>query len=339
MVKNYKTKSLEVLVQTADFKLHNVSQKGEFKWSIQLDTLLIPEAFEIDFYKNGKLQYLLATKKSVYLLDRLGRHVEGFPFQMPNKKVINSFSLFDYDKNLKYRILLSDNTGAFYLFDKKGANLKGWDPLKLSSGALEAPRHLRVRGRDFILAALDSGEVHLLNRKGEEERGFPVVLGERLVPGAFMDLKNSLSASIVSVLTASGKVESFNLNGDIGDEQLWLEGEGLEMLLDASGDGYALKGVISGKTMIGQQDLSDLCELEATDKNVQYYIFGDRNAVVVSGGKSKTLQMYVDNKNVMPEDLKASQEVGVLYSSRKNIFQIYIVINKQLRLVQLNGLK
>jgi hypothetical protein len=67
----------------------------------------------LDYFKNGKLQYIVTTPSYIYLIDRLGRDVEGFP----KKKNLNArFSeVVDYDKSRNYRVAIaSGDKDIFY---------------------------------------------------------------------------------------------------------------------------------------------------------------------------------------------------------------------------------
>lgn len=339
LVKNYKTKTLDILIQTSDYKLHNVSQKGEVLWSRQLDTIMLPEAFEMDFYTNGKLQYLFATKKSVYLLDRLGNPVEGFPFGLPDGNDIETVSLFDYDNNRKYRILASDGSGLLFLFNKEGKSLGGWSPLEVGSSLVQAARHLRVRGKDFILAVEEEGKVNLFNRRGEKAAGFPIDLGEKVVGQVHVDLGKSLSTSFIKVLSQSGKITSINLMGASSEDEFWMEGEKPSLIVESGGDDFVLRNEAGGKDLFFKSDRHDLHDRDVQGQNAQFYTFNGERMLVFSGGKESKLEMIVNQSNVAPEGLLSDYEVGVLYSKRKNIFQVYMVHGKQLQLVQFDGIR
>ncbi len=334
LVKNYKTKTLDVLVQTADFKLYNISRKGDIIWSLQLDTTLIQKAFEVDYYTNGKLQYLLTTHKQVYLIDRLGNIVEGYPFALPNKEAIETISLFDYDANRKYRILLSDAQGQLYLFDKTGKNLAGWNPLKLNAPLVEAPKHIRVRGRDFIIAIEKSGIINIVNRRGEKVSGFPIALKESVTGNIHVEVNNSMGTSIIKVLTNSGKVMSVNLMGKYSEDEFWMKGEAPSLLSESGGSNYLLRNELTGKELFFTSDRLELHSQDIDNSIAQYYTFNDRDVLVISGEKTSDFKMIVDKVNIAPEGLSSEQEVGILYSKRKNIFQIYMVSGKTMQLIQ-----
>ena len=62
--------------------------------------------YQIDFYKNGKLQLLFNTAAQLHLLDRNGNYVERYPVKL-RSPATNGMALFDYEKSRDYRIFLA----------------------------------------------------------------------------------------------------------------------------------------------------------------------------------------------------------------------------------------
>ena len=105
-------------------------------------------------YKNQKLQYLFATKNKVYCIDRKGNDVENYPYSVKHGEgEINTLSVIDYDGSKNYRVLVSKTDGTVVLYDITGADLEGWNPKKFDTKLSQPGKHVRVRGKDFILIA------------------------------------------------------------------------------------------------------------------------------------------------------------------------------------------
>ena len=127
VVRSHVDKSLEVLVQDSLNQIHLVSSNGSVLWSMQMDGPLIGELFQVDYYKNGKLQYLFATEGKLHIIDRLGNYVPPFPVTTQAND-IEYLSLVDYDHSRNYRFLITDASGKIWMYDKQGTNLEGWMP-------------------------------------------------------------------------------------------------------------------------------------------------------------------------------------------------------------------
>ena len=114
-----------ILVQDKSKNLIALNTLGEKVWSKKISGKIIGKISYIDFYKNNKFQALFNTNNKLYLIDRNGEFVDGFPLKLPATTSIQH-SLIDYDKNKKYRIMISGNDNIIYNLDKKGRNVTGW---------------------------------------------------------------------------------------------------------------------------------------------------------------------------------------------------------------------
>ena len=162
IVKNHINNSNEVLIQDSKNILYLINNRGQVEWTREIDGKIIKEINQIDSYKNGKLQYVFATEKSLNLLDREGRNVGKFPLKF--RDVITSpVSVFDYDKNKNYRLLITQSDELF-MFDSKGNRVRGFDYNKKNK-IVTTPKHFRIGNKDIIVfKTID--KLTILNRRG-----------------------------------------------------------------------------------------------------------------------------------------------------------------------------
>ena len=163
IVKNYITNKNEVLAQDSKNIIHLINDNGQIEWSKKIDGKIIGEITQIDSYKNGRLQYVFATNKSLNLIDRKGRDVGKFPLKF-NDNITQPLSVFDYDKNKNYRLLITQNNELF-MFDSKGNRVKGFD-YSAESRIITQPRHYRISNKDIIVFKT-SDNLSILNRRGK----------------------------------------------------------------------------------------------------------------------------------------------------------------------------
>ncbi len=238
LVKDYLSKTLQVFTQDKDHRISLISCTGKVLWQRQLDGPVLGGVELIDRYKNAKLQMLLNTANKVYLIDRLGRDVEGFPVTLKTAASA-SLSVFDYEKKKDYRIIVPTVDGGLLNLGGDGKAVTGWEPVKLSSAALAAVEHVRIKGKDFLVIALKDGKVAVLDRRGEVRyaaklhmAGIQAFLGSRDAmdiadrrmlwadsSGAVLSGKLDGKVDTLS-LPASGKVSLFDVDGDEHDEVL-----------------------------------------------------------------------------------------------------------------------
>jgi hypothetical protein len=140
-----------------------MNAEGEEVYSKQLSGPIVSEAFQVDYYKNGKLQLVVATADFLYGIDRLGNPLPNYPIKI-NGNQIHSLSLVDYSNSKDYRYFISTTDGDLYLMDKTGIQLEGWNPLPIKSKTIGPPAFYRVPGKgDFMVSLSEKGQLHLFN--------------------------------------------------------------------------------------------------------------------------------------------------------------------------------
>lgn len=170
LVINHDDNSKELFVQDAHNYVYLIDGSGEILWHRQLDGPIVGDVQQVDYYRNGKLQYIFATKGSIHLIDRLGRFVENFPLRL-SSEVTSGLSVFDYNRNGEFRMFLGCANGNVYGFYKSGQPLPGWSP-KRGLGRIELPLdHFVSDTRDYMMATNTEGTTYLLNRQAENRLG------------------------------------------------------------------------------------------------------------------------------------------------------------------------
>lgn len=166
IVKNHTNDELEVLVQDVKNRIYLINKNGEILWgNEEIDSTIISDIYQIDYYNNTFLQYFFNTKKYLYLIDRNGNHVDGFPRRIsPN--ATNGMLVVDYFNNKEYRYFLGLEDGAIRGYDKEGFILEGWN--KENLGTFSFPiQHFMYQGKDYLVALSDEGELFSFKRNGE----------------------------------------------------------------------------------------------------------------------------------------------------------------------------
>jgi len=211
-IKNFNDNTEDLVVQDQNHVLYVINSAGEQVYSQALTGPILSEALQIDYFKNGKLQLLLATADRIYGIDRLGEPLPGFPLALPGEK-ISQLSLLDYDNSKEYRFFMASENGNLWLLDKQGKALEGWNPLKLGETTLSAPFHARIPGKgDFMIALGKSGKLYAFNRRGEPQEGFPVSLPEGIAGPLLLNKTPSPSLQFV---TLGGEIIDISFTGRI----------------------------------------------------------------------------------------------------------------------------
>ncbi len=163
-VTNHRTNKKEVVVQDQENNLYLISNEGKVLWKKQLKGQIQGKIAQVDIYKNKRLQLAFTTNNQFIILDRNGEEVQPFikTFEGGN---LNPLAVFDYDNNKDYRFVVTQGDKVF-MYNNKGAIVRGFKYTKAEGGILNAPKHFRVAKKDYLVFTLDNGSLKILNRVG-----------------------------------------------------------------------------------------------------------------------------------------------------------------------------
>lgn len=164
-VKNYKNNQMDIIVQDINNNVYLISNKGKVFWKKQLDGEIMGKVHQIDTYKNGRLQFMFNTANRLYVLDRNGKDVNQFPLKFSDK-ITQPVSVFDYDKNKTYRILITQGK-SLLMYDKNGKRVTGFNYKSNSKNISSQPKHYSINNKDYIVFKRGNG-IAFLNRKGHQ---------------------------------------------------------------------------------------------------------------------------------------------------------------------------
>ena len=339
---NFQDQTEDILVQDTDNVLHLINSGGEEVFSIKLSGPVVSDVFQIDFYKNGKLQLLLATEEKIYGIDRLGDLLPSYPFDL-GEQSITHLNLVDYSNNRDYRYFISTRDGNLYLLDKTGKRLEGWNPLKLGEKTIAPPAHYRVPGRgDYMIAQTEKGKLHLFNRRGENQPGSPIQLGESLKSrlAVWQDPK-AKSLQLVGI-TANGEVIHSNFSGEVGyRNQLIKEDRDSEFQLvqDQKGNDFVFISRQFNEVSVMDRAEKLLFKTKVSDDNLiyQYFDFGSNRQIFALTDLVQEFCYLYDMKGnlltTMP--LESTGPIQITHQSSQGQFLIRTVSGARLTEFQL----
>lgn len=227
LVLNHYTRKNEIVVQDASNALYLIDHGGEILWKRELDGPILGKVTQVDLYRNDKLQLAFNTANSIYILDRNGKDVDGFPASLPQLATA-PMAAFDYDHVRNYRFIIPCGNRVLN-FDKDGKQVEGWAFSKTESPIKRQPQHFTVGTRDFIVLRELNGKVHLVSRRGETR--IPM---EDQLPDTHNDLFLSVGSTTedtrLITLSEGGQLVSLFLNGTVDSTDMDLESNPGEMI-------------------------------------------------------------------------------------------------------------
>ncbi len=340
VVRSHLDRSFETLVQDAKYHLIFLSSEGSQVWENPLPGPMLEAMFQIDFFQNGRLQYLFATDHALHIVDRNGHNIDQYPLQLGPDITIDKINVIDYDQSGNYRFLVSDLKGNVYMFNKEQQNLEEWNGLKMGHPLSSPPFHIRVRNRDCLILGLENGVIHVLTRRGETFDGFPLDFQSPIDNPLFVDIGSSFSNTIFSTITEDGEMVKFNLNGEIGNRiQFYKPSQEVVFQL--------IPDALNRTFVIARQELNRLSILDrrgqlifekdyltARRLTVQFYSFGSDNQFYAVTDRDQEVTYLYDRVgnliNYQPVEsahriamLKRGSDHYQVYGSYQNRVTIY----------------
>lgn len=279
VVKNHSTQETEIIVQDENNNIYLINSLGRILWKLPLEGRINSEIYQVDKYRNEKLQYLFSTNNRIYLIDRNGNNVERFPVRLKSP-TIHGITVFDYDKNRNYRIFVPSEDKNIYLYNLEGNIQKGWN-FKGAENTIESKvNHYRVGSNDYIVFK-DKFKIYILDRRGGKRANTTKYLKLSNNEPVFVETKESYL--IVSDLSAS--IYKVEFNGNISN--------------------------IGNYKNISPQHLFTSSDLD--NDGTQEYIFADKGKLEVYSGEDKIFDTKVDGQ------IKSTPSIYTFSSTNKLI--------------------
>jgi hypothetical protein len=211
-LRNHINQKLDIAIQDENHHLYLISRRGEQYWNIALDGPIIGDIRQIDIYKNNKLQMVFNTKNKLWVIDRLGRNVEGFPINLEAESTA-PLGVFNYDQARNYRLVVPCGT-KLYNYSVTGLPVKGWNFTEASSEIISEPQFFSVAGKDIIVCLSADGKLFQLNRRGEERYKVETKI-EELKTSFYLKAGKTLKESELIAGSNSGKMYVINPKGKV----------------------------------------------------------------------------------------------------------------------------
>lgn len=123
-------------------------EDGKGIWGVPFGQPLCGTAQTIDYYANGKLQILFGAGSKVYLIDRLGRFVNGFPVDL-GKDILLGPEAYDFNGAGAYNIMVLHKDNTIEMYNLKGRKPASWKGITCDKTIKELPERIEVGGNTF----------------------------------------------------------------------------------------------------------------------------------------------------------------------------------------------
>lgn len=146
-VKNSGTGKMNEFYQNDHLSLC-LRQEGKNLWGIPFKDRICGTVHTVDYFANGKLQFLFGAGSKLYLLDRLGRFVNGFPVEL-GKKILLGPDVYDFNGINKYNVIVLHDDKTIEMYNMKGQKPESWKGISSAETIKSLPERIIVGGKSF----------------------------------------------------------------------------------------------------------------------------------------------------------------------------------------------
>lgn len=146
-VKNSGTGKMNSFYQNSHLSLC-LSEDGKDLWGVPFKESLCGTAYNVDYYANGKLQIIFGAGSKIYLIDRLGRYVTGFPVDL-KKEILLGPDVYDFNGTRKYNIMVLHKDNTIQMYNLKGEKPASWKGIAAEETIKALPERISVGGSSF----------------------------------------------------------------------------------------------------------------------------------------------------------------------------------------------
>ncbi|WP_317174897.1 hypothetical protein [Pararhodonellum marinum] len=336
-LQNFNDKSIDFLVQGASNQIYLLNGEGDMIFSQAIDGPIVSPVFQIDFYKNGKLQLLFATANSIHALDRLGNSLPNYPISRPGDAPFTHLSLVDYNNTRDYRYFVGSSNGDLFLFNQKGEALEGWNPKPTRGPLANAPAHHRISGMgDFMVSLNKNGELYFMNRRGEVKGGNPIQIGQKVNTDYALIQRSKSSETLLTTITEDGEIVQVNFRGELSFRNQLTRPDRetkFHLVRDQSSNQHVFVVNSFNKISILNQELEPLFEknIMSDELTFQYFTFGgDKNIFVVIDPIQEFIYLYnLKGELLNTRPINGALPIQVKYSGSQNEYSITTVFENR----------
>lgn len=132
-------------------------ESGKGLWGVSFGQPICGAVACVDYFANGKLQFLFAAGSRLYLIDRLGRFVSGFPVEL-GREVLLGPAVYDFSGAKAYTALVLHRDNTIGMYDLRGVQPSEWKGITSPDTILALPVLAKADGKRVWVVKTAGGE-------------------------------------------------------------------------------------------------------------------------------------------------------------------------------------
>jgi hypothetical protein len=152
--------------QNAQLSLCLNDENGKGLWGVPFKQKICGYVSDIDYYNNGKIQFLFGAGSSLYAISRLGAFVAGFPVDL-GKEILLGPEVYDFTGAKGYTVMVLHKDNTLEMYDLHGKKPASWQGITAQDIIIKLPELVTVSDqkywkvtttRDTLYFGFDGGE-------------------------------------------------------------------------------------------------------------------------------------------------------------------------------------
>lgn len=139
--------SKDNLLSLSDGKLA-LTEDGNELWAVPFDGAICGRVANVDYFNNKKIQFAFCSGDKLYLYDRLGRIVEGFPSTF-DKPVMLGPDVYDFRNLRRYNAVVLNMDNTIDMYNLKGQKPDGWKTIVPKDKVSTLPESILVGKKNY----------------------------------------------------------------------------------------------------------------------------------------------------------------------------------------------
>ena len=124
-VVNSQTGLINTFYQNKQMSICLRDENGKDLWGVPFDKPICGTAGNVDVFQNGKLQIVFGAGSRLYVIDRLGRYVKGYPVDL-GKEILIGPQVYDFSGSGQYSLMVLHGDNTLEMYTLKGKKVSSW---------------------------------------------------------------------------------------------------------------------------------------------------------------------------------------------------------------------
>lgn len=147
-VTNFSTGKTNYLYQNSHLSICLNDENGKGVWGVPFKESLCGRVQNIDYFGNGKIQFLFCAGSKLWAIDRLGHWVNGFPADL-GKPVLLGPDVYDFTGASGYTVMVLHKDNTLERYNLHGKRPEGWKGIKAPETVKNLPELLEAGEKRF----------------------------------------------------------------------------------------------------------------------------------------------------------------------------------------------